>query len=241
MYVYANPVNLTDPSGHDPWWCDEQSNPELCYAKWIIDHGGEPTSDILEVYYEWSPDEALDMLQDYFNIQLPGGFDFRFAYWGRGGFSSDEELNEGMSPWFIVEQVLGSDFQEWYLGDGSCVLVSTNIPGSIEAYDNTVFIFDLAFTNYEFYPDDVASIMFHESVHAWQEFLAIQQIGSHAGTVAFYNQYRNGLERQAYEMEKSLNGIRINLSQTRLTVIEARRPKYSGGDPSPFILPAGVP
>ncbi|NIM96034.1 MAG: hypothetical protein GTO18_20225 [Anaerolineales bacterium] len=22
LYVYANPINLTDPSGHDPWWCD---------------------------------------------------------------------------------------------------------------------------------------------------------------------------------------------------------------------------
>jgi hypothetical protein len=23
-YVYANPVNLTDPSGHDPWWCESK-------------------------------------------------------------------------------------------------------------------------------------------------------------------------------------------------------------------------
>jgi len=28
LYVYANPVNLTDPSGHDAWWCDELPEPE---------------------------------------------------------------------------------------------------------------------------------------------------------------------------------------------------------------------
>ena len=46
LYVYANPVNFTDPSGHDPWWCEGQSNEDICYAKWVVAHGGRLTSNI---------------------------------------------------------------------------------------------------------------------------------------------------------------------------------------------------
>jgi hypothetical protein len=35
LYVYANPINLTDPSGHDPWWCDQQPNPSQCYRDYL--------------------------------------------------------------------------------------------------------------------------------------------------------------------------------------------------------------
>jgi len=33
LYAYANPVLYTDPSGHDPWWCDTKPGPgrTLCY------------------------------------------------------------------------------------------------------------------------------------------------------------------------------------------------------------------
>jgi hypothetical protein len=34
-YTYENPVNLTDPSGHDPWWCEKSPNPAKCYSDWI--------------------------------------------------------------------------------------------------------------------------------------------------------------------------------------------------------------
>jgi len=30
LYAYANPILYTDPSGHDPWWCDDQADPESC-------------------------------------------------------------------------------------------------------------------------------------------------------------------------------------------------------------------
>lgn len=29
-YAHGNPVKFTDPSGHDPWWCQYTSNPEQC-------------------------------------------------------------------------------------------------------------------------------------------------------------------------------------------------------------------
>ena len=29
-YSLSNPVKYTDPSGHDPWWCDTTPNPQQC-------------------------------------------------------------------------------------------------------------------------------------------------------------------------------------------------------------------
>ena len=29
-YAHGNPVKFTDPSGHDPWWCEYSSNPKQC-------------------------------------------------------------------------------------------------------------------------------------------------------------------------------------------------------------------
>src|SRR5262249_4947886 len=38
-YTSANPVNLKDPSGHDPYWCEKLQDPverEKCYLNWIL-------------------------------------------------------------------------------------------------------------------------------------------------------------------------------------------------------------
>lgn len=38
QYANSNPINLTDPSGHDPWWCDSRPDPDRCrrdyFTKW---------------------------------------------------------------------------------------------------------------------------------------------------------------------------------------------------------------
>jgi RHS repeat-associated protein len=34
-YVEGNPVNLTDPRGNDPWWCDTQPNPDECRRAYL--------------------------------------------------------------------------------------------------------------------------------------------------------------------------------------------------------------
>jgi hypothetical protein len=101
LYVYANPVNLADPSGHDPWWCENQTNPNLCYAQWIIGHGGRPTSEILKVYYDWSPNEALHLLQAHFKIKIPSGIEHQFANSGVGEFSDYSIF--GANPWFVLK------------------------------------------------------------------------------------------------------------------------------------------
>jgi len=36
MYTKGNPVNLTDPSGHDPWWCEGRANEQECINSWVI-------------------------------------------------------------------------------------------------------------------------------------------------------------------------------------------------------------
>lgn len=34
-YTHSNPINYTDPSGHDPWWCDSQPDPEACRDQYL--------------------------------------------------------------------------------------------------------------------------------------------------------------------------------------------------------------
>ena len=36
-YTEGNPVNLVDPTGHNPWWCAYSSNPIDCAEKWYDD------------------------------------------------------------------------------------------------------------------------------------------------------------------------------------------------------------
>ena len=37
-YSHDNPIRFTDPSGHDPWWCEGSINPADCYMTWISGH-----------------------------------------------------------------------------------------------------------------------------------------------------------------------------------------------------------
>lgn len=39
QYAFGNVVNLTDPSGHDPWWCDALDEPARtsCYVEYLLD------------------------------------------------------------------------------------------------------------------------------------------------------------------------------------------------------------
>ena len=39
-YVYGNPVMYSDPSGHDPYWCEKDPNPSQCYQKWLKNYQG---------------------------------------------------------------------------------------------------------------------------------------------------------------------------------------------------------
>jgi len=224
LYVYANPINLTDPSGHDPWWCENQNNPELCYAKWSLEHSGL-TSGVLKAYYDWSPNEALELLQSHFNIVLPPGMFFRFARYGVGGMKLENTIAEGFTPLFWTQRNANKAIDDFVDEGDRCQIVNTNIPDTLVRFDNSVYIFDRAFTNYDFYPDDVASIMIHEGVHAWQENIATAQqlVNQNDSADDFLRQYQNGLERQAYEIELALNGSRLKLSAQRVETAKSRK------------------
>jgi len=241
LYVYANPANLTDPSGHDPWWCENQNNPKLCYAKWNLEHTGTLTSDILKTYYDWSPVESLYLLQSYFNIKLPSGISYRFAYSGHGIFE-DERIG-GQNPWFFDERHQNDPVSIYVLEYGMCRYYSSTIPNSLTDWDNAIYVTSGTFESFNFYPDDVAGTMMHEAVHAWQEDIALQQIGTDVLTWADRNsEYYNGIERQAYQAVLDMNGSRLELSQNNISRMKTRRDStYGSGKDSPLILPVGMP
>ena len=34
QYAYSNPIRYTDPSGRDPWWCENSPDPDECFTNW---------------------------------------------------------------------------------------------------------------------------------------------------------------------------------------------------------------
>jgi len=161
QYTYSNPINLTDPSGKDPWWCENQNNPDLCYANWDPYDGSNITSSVLKAYYDRSPNEALLLLQNHFNILLPPGIVFRFARYGVGVMQIDNTIVEGFTPFLWAERNINRTLSGYIEEGDACQIISTTIPETLVRFDNSVYIFDTAFTNYNFNPDDVASIMIH--------------------------------------------------------------------------------
>lgn len=220
-------MNRVDPTGKSPW---------------LLNSGEEITADDLKSVYYGSPNEALRLLQKHFSIQPPVGFTFRFIRYGEAGFQFDGKTAEGYTPWFYFEKRKHEKFWEYYVENEACQILSSELPDTVIRFDNSIFIFDRAFTSVNFHPDDVASVMLHESVHAWQEFIAANEVGAKKASNSFYfNRISNGLERQAYNYEESMNGVRTKLSPRRLAIIQARLSEYQMGDPSPFILPVGAP
>ena len=240
-YAYSNPIRYSDPSGKDPWWCDGRIDEALCYAEWIVAHGGKPNADLLEAVYEYHPDQAIGLLKKAFSIRLPNEYTYRFAYNGFGALDQPLIDIEAFNPWFFVEQNAGIDAKNWLLEAQYCRRIDSAILESLMYIDSSVYILDISFSRYEFNPDDIASVMIHEAVHAWQESVALVQVGEKVTTSAWISEYKDGLERQAYDMERKLNGVRTQLSLNRLKRIEAYRGQHTRGPDSPFSLPPGVP
>ncbi len=82
LYVYANPINLNDPSGHDPWWCEDRVDKDLCYINWNVNNGGKLTAGVIKSIYNSYPDSTLQLIQRQFGIKLPIGYSFRMAVGG---------------------------------------------------------------------------------------------------------------------------------------------------------------
>ncbi len=61
LYASANPVNLRDPSGHDPWWCDGRPDELQCYEAYQQQKGLSPSS--FGVTFNGFPQNTCDQLR----------------------------------------------------------------------------------------------------------------------------------------------------------------------------------
>jgi hypothetical protein len=257
LYVYANPINLTDPSGHDPYWCEGRTDEKACFARWGISHGGKLDKTTLKAVYDINPDDALDLVRQQFDIQLPPGYQFRFAFVTGKHFSSNQLIPPtagGANPWFYSNrwsEFPNASVMEWLESQGEPIMymvVQCNIDQGdyvkiLQHIDYSVYITDLTFTVFDFYPDDVAGVMIHEGTHAWQESLAVQQLGENVKTTAWFAKYFNGLERQAIDRSQAAHDsgrIRLSGDGSRRQISNYRGAN-SGGLDSPIVLPEGKP
>jgi RHS repeat-associated protein len=102
LYTYANPVNLTDPSGHDPWGCEGLPDEALCIARWMVANGYEINASLLEDIYNYRPDAALDVLRQQFKINIPLSYRFMFTRHEQGIAAKVQETGKlyGFQLWF---------------------------------------------------------------------------------------------------------------------------------------------
>ena len=255
-YVYANPINDTDPSGHSPLGqnpCDGQPNYEICYARWIVSTGGELTEDIIQSIYNQYPEDTLQLIQEQFSIKLPTGYSFRMA---RGGtaFNPNQPYEGifGVNWWFTRYNYLGTMFE---FSDQRCGVLSSVIPPEALHIDYSIYITKHTFSDWKYSPDDLAGIMIHEAVHAWQESVASSYVvapgqPNDPSSYSWLEEYRGGIERQGIDIALDANATgRIHISSELRNLLRDYRKRYDGwfgtdfsqSPDFPYPLPPNVP
>ena len=248
LYVLSNPINYTDPSGRSPLGqnpCEGQPNYEICYARWVVNNGGDLTADIIKSIYNVYPDETLQLLKRQFNIKLPTGYNFRIAL---GGTAFREDFNYddifGVTWWFTQYIPIGTIID---ISGEFCGLFSSDVPSLALVIDYSIYVTKHTYPDWKFRPDDIAGIMLHEAVHAWQESVARDHLVNpgQAGDPSSYSwfiDYGNGMERQAidYVLAANNNG-RIAMSSRLKWEFNWYRFNNSGGPRFPFTVPPAVP
>jgi RHS repeat-associated protein len=236
-YAHGNPITLTDPSGHDPWWCENQNNPDFCYMQWNVDHGGEITADAIESVWWNYPEQTLRMLQQQFNIKIPPGYSFRLASSNSTVFEGHDDVY-GFGAWF--SSVIEHPGNVLEFSSTSCKRLSFGDLEDAVYLDYGIYITTFTFTGLEFYPDDIAAVMIHEAAHAWQEegarFNPISQ------TEDWNIEYKRGKERMAddYVIAADDTG-RINMTWSFRNLINRHKRQNRGGEDFPYYMPPGVP
>jgi len=181
----------------------------LCYADWYLSQGSKLNAGILEAIYDDNPDKALQLVQQQFNIKLPAGRQFRFAYAGHG--SIIDPAAAGLTPAFYQE-LFGDPANDpsrslggWGALEAQfCVgLPNQDVSGEARSvilryYASVVYITDRAFLGYEhFRPDDVAGVMIHEAAHAWQVDVVLK---NESPDRAWYIRFQHGMEAHAAQI-----------------------------------------
>ena len=244
LYVYANPINLTDPSGHDPWWCQGRFDEELCFARWVVNTGGKLTAEIIESIHWQYPDETLQLLQQQFKIKLPTGYYFRLTDAGSPAFLGHRDA-KGVNWWLTEYLPLIGNILEY--SDKGCRVFDSTIPEQATHIDYSIYITTRAFTDFEdYYPDDIAAIMIHEATHAWQESVARTFVISPGqptdpASLSWFAKYLGGIERQADDraLDADAKG-RLNMSGGLSTYFTVHKASASGPD-FPYPIPPNVP
>jgi RHS repeat-associated protein len=249
FYSYAsdNPANLTDPSGHDPWWCEGRVDEALCQAKWILQHGGELSSDLLRSVFGHSPAEALMLLQQEYNILIPPGYQFRFAIHTSGVLPERGRIY-GVGFWFWeINWPAELDPTLLEISTMACIFRTPMNPADLIAVEYGIFITEYAFEDFGFRPDDVAATLLHEAVHAWQEHLARSHVvllgaPGDVSSLEWFIRHQWGIERQASDVVLSASDQgRLDLSFLRKAAEILYKIDHLGGPEFPFDLPSGVP
>ena len=73
QYAYSNPIRYSDPSGQDPWWCAESSDPAECFEQWR--RRCEPPETTTSVFFVCGfgvGNCKTDFLEDYGNTLIFG-------------------------------------------------------------------------------------------------------------------------------------------------------------------------
>jgi len=171
-YVYSNPVNLSDPSGHDPWWCDEIENPAQCVADWIRSHvivfsgstpiltcipieGVTPTLDTVPLSHVGDPVPGRpDLLMTYGGNQFAELYDLMKSatdtWWNQGGNFTFEQfvglllMQEGAGNYLFSMLDAFAGAQQLYVGGGAKGAYGPYCPA--EPCHNGVFNYWAAFS-----------------------------------------------------------------------------------------------
>ncbi|MDP1624664.1 MAG: RHS repeat-associated core domain-containing protein [bacterium] len=232
-YAHNNPVTLTDPSGH----CDILCILAILAALGIIASGCSVNNpvDVCESLPEsLEPDalkkmprtQAIASIKDNFGIQLPPpaiykdilGTHHTTSYAFK--YSPVSNGRAGFTPWF-TNQFEGSWGSKW--GD--------------------VIIFEDSFKKFSYNAYDIAAVMVHEAMHAWQQYTLSQLAQDTQST--FMQDLRNhsyyrwewGVEHTSVlEHEASVYVLNhaptpLCISPTRRGVEEKNRNRYSATEP----------
>ncbi len=225
-YVEGNPVNRTDPSGKSFICFINPIGLLICVlviGGMIISSGCttpenacRPLPANLEPNAIGDLQQALRDIQDNFDIKLPPHTttkdnkqaDYRFVY-AKSMF--------GLSPW---EDPLGAaGYTPWF-----------------DQKDwGQVYIYQLTFDLFRYNAYDIAGIMVHEAIHAWQQYSIAERVKKDNtfwannlkyNTTAWEQRYGAAMEVEAYQRALDASP-RICLSQGAKTVLLERRDKWA--------------